>query len=105
MPVSALPLTYDSTYLLYRYIEWERVVRTRIQRWGNSLAVRIPKSFAEQAGLAEHAAIDMSLTDGKLSIERVVEPDLTLEHLLSGVTDENLHSEIETGQAVGNEVW
>lgn len=80
-------------------------MRTRIQRWGNSLAVRIPKSFAEQAGFAENATVDMSLADGTLLVERVVDSELTIDGLLAGVTDDNLHGEIETGQATGSEAW
>lgn len=80
-------------------------MRTRIQRWGNSLAIRIPKSFAEQAGLAEHTTVDMLLGDGKLSIAPVVERDLTLDHLLAEVTDENLHGEVKLGPVTGVEAW
>jgi antitoxin MazE len=80
-------------------------MRTRIQRWGNSLAVRIPKSFAEEAGLAENTSIEMSLEDGKLLIEPVSRRSYTLEELLEGITDENLHREVGTGPAVGAEVW
>ena len=47
----------------------------------------------------------MSVSEGKLLIEPVVAPRLTLDQLLAGVTDENLHDEVETGQAVGKEVW
>jgi antitoxin MazE len=80
-------------------------MKTRIQRWGNSLAVRIPKSLAEEAGLAENVSIDMSLDNGKLLIEAVAEHSYTLEELLAGVTDENLHQEISTGPRVGGEAW
>jgi len=80
-------------------------MRARVQRWGNSLAVRIPKAFAEQVGLGENAAVDLSLANGGLLIERAPEDGATLEQLLAGVTDENLHHEVDTGAAVGNEVW
>jgi antitoxin MazE len=80
-------------------------VRTRIQKWGNSLAVRIPRSFAVEAGLTEDVPVDLSLSEGRLVIEPVAEAGLTLDDLLAGVTDENLHREIEPGPALGNEVW
>jgi antitoxin MazE len=80
-------------------------MKTRVQRWGNSLAVRIPRSFAEQVGLEENAPIDLSLAEGKLLIEPVTEAGFTLDRLLEGVTDENLHREVETGPAVGREAW
>ena len=80
-------------------------MRTRIQKWGNSLALRIPKSFATEAGLQRETSVDVSLADGKLVITPIDEPKLTIEQLLAKVTEENLHHEIDTGPATGNEVW
>jgi antitoxin MazE len=78
---------------------------TRVQKWGNSLAVRIPKPFAVEAGLGQDTQVEMSLVDGKLIVAPVAEPALTLESLLAQVTDQNLHGEVDTGPAGGNEVW
>jgi len=80
-------------------------VRTRVQKWGNSLALRIPKPFATEIGLQRNSAVEVSLVNGRLVIVPIIEPALTLEELLAQVTDENLHSEVEIGPAVGNEVW
>jgi antitoxin MazE len=80
-------------------------VRTRVQKWGNSLALRIPKSFAERIGLVENASIDLSLAGGRLLIEPVAEREFRLDQLLAGVTDESLHREVTTGSPVGQEVW
>jgi len=80
-------------------------MRTQIQKWGNSLALRIPKSFAEEAHLAAEAPVDLTLEDGRLVVEAVVPADLRLEDLLKGVTDENLHGEVTTGHPVGAEAW
>jgi antitoxin MazE len=80
-------------------------MRTRIQKWGNSLALRIPKSFALETGLDQDAVVDMALVDGKLIVTPLLAPPITLEALLAGVTDDNLHTEHDTGAAVGNEVW
>jgi antitoxin MazE len=78
-------------------------MRARIQKWGNSLALRIPKSFAEEAGLQNDTSVDISLKDGKVVVIPVSQP--TLEQLLSRITTENLHHEIDTGPAMGNETW
>jgi antitoxin MazE len=78
---------------------------TRVQKWGNSLAVRISKSLAQQAGLKENAPVALSLADGKVVIEPIPEKGLTLDQLLAGVTDANLHREIDTGPSVGSEGW
>ncbi len=80
-------------------------MRTRVQKWGNSLALRIPKSFAAEVGLQKETSVEISLADGKLVITPVAEPNLTLKQLLAKVTKDNLHHEIDTGPAIGNETW
>jgi len=79
-------------------------MRARIQKWGNSLALRIPRSFAIETDLAQDSLVDLSLQDGKLVVSPVM-PTYTLKQLLEGVTDENLHAEQEMGPAVGKEAW
>ena len=80
-------------------------MKARIQRWGNSLALRIPKAFAVEARLEENSPVELALQKGKLIIQALSPEPLTLEELLQGVTDENLHGEQWTGPAVGREVW
>jgi antitoxin MazE len=80
-------------------------MRVRIQKWGNSLALRIPKAFAVEVHLTPDTPVDVSVVDGKLVVEPVAETTLTLEHLLAGVTEQNLHDEVDTGSATGNEIW
>ena len=80
-------------------------MKTRIQKWGNSLALRIPKSFANEVGLDKEAPVDVSLADGKLIITPVTQPKPTLKQLLAKITKDNLHHEVDTGPAVGNETW
>jgi antitoxin MazE len=80
-------------------------MKTRVQKWGNSLALRIPKSFASELGLENESPVEVTLSDGKLVIAPVVKPNFTLKQLLAKVTPENIHHEIETGPAIGNETW
>lgn len=80
-------------------------MRTRVQKWGNSLGVRIPKVFAREARLAHDSAVEITLVDGKIMVEPVVEPGLTLQQLLADITEQNLHGEVDTGPAVGKETW
>ncbi len=80
-------------------------MKTKVQKWGNSLAVRIPKSFASETSLEPDTEVDLSLVKGNLVITPVAKPSCSLEQLLAGVTEENLHAEVETGISVGNEVW
>jgi antitoxin MazE len=80
-------------------------MKTRVQKWGNSLALRIPKAFAAEARLREDTPVELSLIDGRLVIRPLAEPSPTLDELLRDVTDENLHGEWDTGPAAGGEVW
>ncbi len=81
------------------------MMQARIQKWGNSLAVRIPKPFALEVGLEQNSLVRVTVLDGKLMLEPVMQPKYTLEQLLADVTEDNLHHEVDTGSAVGNEVW
>ena len=80
-------------------------MKTRIQKWGNSLALRIPKSFADEVGLQKETAVEVSLADGKLVIKPLSKPKQELKQLVAGITKENLHHEVDTGNALGNEAW
>ena len=80
-------------------------MRTKVQKWGNSLALRIPKAFATDAQLENNSIVELSLVEGQIVIKPLTEPAWTLEELLSGITSENLHNAIDTGDAVGNEAW
>jgi antitoxin MazE len=77
-------------------------MKTSIQKWGNSLALRIPEGLAEKAGLDEGSLIDLQLIEGRLVI---VPASDSLDHLLTQINDDNLHDAVDTGDAVGNEVW
>ena len=79
-------------------------MQARVQKWGNSLAVRIPKSFASQSHLGQNSVVEMSVENGKIILLPVPE-QTTLAQLLEGITTENLHSETKTGTAVGQEAW
>ena len=80
-------------------------MRTRVQKWGNSLALRIPKSFAIEVGLERETSVEVSLADGKLVVTPVAKPKPSLKQLLAKVTKDNLHHEVDTGPARGNETW
>jgi len=80
-------------------------METRIQKWGNSLALRIPKPFAAEVGLEPNSSVEVSLVDGRLVITPVAKPALSLKDLLAQVNEANLHREVDTGPAVGDETW
>ena len=80
-------------------------MKTRVQKWGNSLALRIPKSFAAEAGLHANGAVELSLVEGALVVRPLTPEPITLEELLRGIADDNMPSDWDTGPAVGKEVW
>lgn len=80
-------------------------MNTKIQQWGNSLALRIPKAFAVGAKLHKGAVVDVSEEDGKIILTPAKREKITLNSLLSSVTKENIHGEISTGKMVGKEIW
>ena len=79
-------------------------MRTRVQRWGNSLAVRIPSALAEESDLHEGADVNIAARRGKLVVTRSPQR-FKLSDLLAGITDENMPDEISTGKHVGKEIW
>jgi antitoxin MazE len=74
-----------------------------VQRWGNSLAIRIPRAYARDLGIEEGSEVELSVAGPSL----VVTPSSTpsLDALLAAITDENLHAEIDTGAGKGREAW
>ena len=80
-------------------------MHVQIQKWGNSLAIRIPKSFAKQINVDQGSFVDLFTVEGKLIAKPLDEKEYSLEQLLAGVTEQNLHTEIDTGSALGKEVW
>lgn len=80
-------------------------MRTKVQKWGNSLALRIPKAFALDAQIENNSVVEISLIEGRIVVKPISSPQWSLEQLLSGVTSENIHRETDTGDVVGNEVW
>ena len=79
-------------------------MRTSVQKWGNSLAIRIPKAFASDLGIEQDAAIDLSMEDGALVLRPTHVGRYNLETLLSEVTDENIHPVVDWGTPMGKEV-
>ncbi len=76
----------------------------RVTRWGNSLAVRIPKALAEQTRIQEGSEVELSVTEGVLTV-RPRARAYRLEELLAEVTPENRHDEVDWGEPQGKEVW
>jgi len=78
---------------------------TKIQKWGNSLGLRIPKSFANEASVEAGSMVDIAIEDGGLVVRSLRRPRYTLEELLRQVNARNRHGEVATGEPVGREAW
>jgi antitoxin MazE len=78
-------------------------MRTKVQRWGNSLAVRIPKPMAQEIGLHAETGIEISIQEGSLVLVPT-RREYTLEELVRGITPENRHAEADFGPPVGREI-
>ena len=80
-------------------------MRVRVQKWGNSLALRIPRADAAETSLDPGAEVDLTLEDGRLVVTPLTAAPYRLEDLLAGVTPENIHREVDTGSSLGAEAW
>ena len=80
-------------------------MQTKIKKWGNSLALRIPKSFALNANLRQDELVDISIDKERILITPIGEKEYSLDELLAGVSEDNLHAEFDTGAPVGREIW
>ena len=77
----------------------------RIQKWGNSLGVRIPKNVAHDARIHEGSSVELSVEEGRLIIAPRKERKYTLKELVDKITPENMHGETDWGPPVGKEAW
>ena len=80
-------------------------MQAKIKKWGNSLALRIPKSFALNANLRENKLVDLSIDKERIIITPIDEKEYSLDELLESVSESNLHGEVDTGAPVGKEIW
>lgn len=80
-------------------------MQTKIQKWGNSLGLRIPRSLAAEAQVEEGATVDLSVENGRLLVRPLRVRKYALSVLLRKVSPRTLHGEVSTGRAVGREAW
>jgi len=80
-------------------------MKTKVQKWGNSLALRIPKPVADELGLAQDSIVELTMTKKTLVVAPAPKGTLRLADLLEKVTPENLHGEVDFGSPMGRESW
>lgn len=79
-------------------------MRVTIRKWGNSLALRLPRAVAQDVDFTEGTEVDVTQDGDQLVITKAA-PKVTLAELLAAVTQENLHGEVSTGTPRGREEW
>ena len=80
-------------------------MKTFVQQWGNSLALRIPKAFASQANVGKGTSVNIKVDKGCLVIEPVKRPKYSHKELVLGITPANRHGETDWGPPQGRETW
>lgn len=80
-------------------------MKTKVKKWGNSLAVRIPGALAREAGFVEDGDAEISVSGGKVIMAPVQRKKYDLRELLGKVKKSNLHKETGTGKPRGREEW
>lgn len=83
---------------------WPESMRAQIVGWGNSQALRIPRTVLDELQISEGDEVEMMVEKGRLTV-RPLNPKITLESLVAAITPENRHKEIDWGKPVGTEVW
>ncbi len=79
-------------------------MRVKVEKSGDGLALKIPKSFASKSKLEQGSVVNLSLVDGNILVKPVAKPEYTLEQLLEGVNEQNIHQENDFGKTVGKEL-
>lgn len=80
-------------------------MKTAVQRWGNSLALRIPKAYALETQLHDGSEVELSIKGANILISPIKCKRHSLSEMIQQITPANLHESIETGASVGKEVW
>ena len=80
-------------------------MKTVVQLWGNSLALRIPKSFAQQTSIKKGSSVSLTVKDGRMVMQPLKRRKYTLQELVSKITPQNRHPETDWGKPMGKEVW
>ena len=80
-------------------------METVLKKWGNSAAVRIPAAILEAAHLALDQRVNIYEEQGRIVIEPSRPSVFSVDELVAGITADNLHDSVDTGPAVGGEVW
>jgi antitoxin MazE len=97
---------FQTMYNQCRYDHTEAfIMKLTVKKWGNSLAIRIPKEIAALSSIHMDSSVEVEVAERMLILRPVEERTLTLQELLDKITPHNLHKEIYSGEPQGNEIW
>jgi len=88
---------------MYIQVQKDKSMNVAVKKWGNSLAIRIPKDIVQSLSIENDSIVEMNIEKGVLVI--VPKKQTELEYLVSRITAENLHKEVNTGKSTGHEEW
>ena len=80
-------------------------MKTKFQKWGNSLAIRIPKSLADDAGISPGSTAEITVKNNMFIIQPLLKNKYTLNQLLTEITHKNLQHTTDDGEPIGKEAW
>jgi antitoxin MazE len=79
-------------------------MQVNIKKWGSSTYVRIPDAVMRSANLSLDSVVDLRIENGRIVLEPVFpQKEVDLESLTAGITEENVHTEVIFGSAIGKE--
>jgi len=82
-----------------------KIMTTKIKKWGNSLAIRLPKKTVDFLGLKEGSLVGFDYDKNQITIKPKKEKEYTLKELTDKITSKNIHQEVDWGGPVGKEIW
>ncbi len=80
-------------------------MKTVLQKWGNSLAVRIPKTFADEINVQEGHAVEVRVARGRIVVAPITRKQYRLDDLVAAIGSKHRHGEVSAGPARGRESW
>lgn len=78
---------------------------TQVKKWGNSLAIRVPRRVAADLGLSEDSLVEITTDGSTATVKAEANHPFSLEDLVKGITPDNVHSEVDWGAPIGKEIW
>lgn len=76
-----------------------------VSKWGNSLGLRLTKEISSELNIENGSKVNLKLKKNKIEISLIKSENYTLDAMLASINKNNIHKEISTDPAMGNEVW